>query len=80
METSASFEARSAPSSYPTIALVGGADACPLHARAQQTTMPAIGFLHQASPDTYPDVMVAFREGLKETGFVEGQNVAIEYR
>jgi putative ABC transport system substrate-binding protein len=42
--------------------------------------MPVIGFLHPASPDTYTDRLRAFRQGLKEAGFVEGENVAIEYR
>jgi hypothetical protein len=56
------------------ITLLGAAAACPLAARAQQPTMPVVGFLPSG-----PQYMTAFREGLKEAGFVEGQDVAIEY-
>jgi putative ABC transport system substrate-binding protein len=49
-------------------------------ARGQQTTIPVIGVLISVSLDTYAGRMAAFRKGLKEGGFVEGQNVAIEYR
>jgi putative ABC transport system substrate-binding protein len=62
------------------ITLVGTAAAWPPAAYAQQQSMPLIGFLHSASPEPFAHLVAAFREGLKDAGFVEGQNVAIEYR
>ncbi len=61
------------------ITVIGGAAAWPLAARAQQPAMPVIGFLSLRGPSDDPQLLTAFREGLKDSGIVEGQNVAIEY-
>src|SRR5829696_6082320 len=63
------------------ITLVGGAVvAWPLAARAQQPAMPLVGLLDQRSPEALADRLRGFHQGLKDTGFVESQNVAIDYR
>jgi len=62
------------------IALLSGAAASPLVVRAQPSAMPVIGFVRSTSLSDSTQLVTAFRQGLKELGFVEGQNVAIEYR
>src|SRR5215475_6454144 len=64
------------------ITLLGGVavTTVPLAARAQQAVMPMVAFLNSSSPDGYVPMVAAFRQGLKEAGYLEGQNVAVEYR
>jgi putative ABC transport system substrate-binding protein len=62
------------------ITLLGGAAAWPVAAHAQQPTVPVIGFLGSTSPEAYARRLQAFHQALKETGYVEGQNVEVEYR
>jgi putative tryptophan/tyrosine transport system substrate-binding protein len=60
------------------ITLVGSVAAWPFFAQAQQAAVPVIGFLHAASPRDWGPSVAAFRQGLRETGYIEGQNVIIE--
>ena len=62
------------------LAVLGSVAAVPLTVRAQQASMPAVGFLNSSSPDRSLRRLEAFRQGLSETGYVEGRNLAIEYR
>ena len=62
------------------ISLLGGAAVWPLSAHAQQPTLPVIGYLHPESPEPMARYLAAFHKGLRESGYVEGQNLAIEYR
>ena len=62
------------------IMLLGGAAAWPLTARAQQAPAPLMGFLSSRSPGESAGVVAAFRQGLRDTGFIEGQNLAIAFR
>src|SRR5262245_26878910 len=59
---------------------LGGAAAWPFAAGAQQAAMPVIGFLHSASPGPFASYLAAFRDGLGQTGYIEGRNIVIAYR
>jgi ABC-type uncharacterized transport system substrate-binding protein len=62
------------------VALLGGAATWPVGVQAQQPAMPVIGFLHAGLPESFVHLVAAFRTGLSQSGYVEGQNVTIEYR
>src|SRR5262249_7649353 len=62
------------------IALLGGAAAWPLVARAQQAVMPVVGFVYPGVPELSTGIVAAFRKGLNEAGFIEGRNVTVEFR
>jgi len=62
------------------LGVVGGAAAWPVAAAAQRSAMPLVGFLNSASPQVFSDRLRAFHNGLKETGFVEGENITVLYR
>ena len=60
--------------------LLGGAMAAPRTLRAQQKAMPVVGFLSGGSPGSYSSLIAAFRQGMSDTGYVEGRNVVVEAR
>src|SRR5262245_61509173 len=62
------------------VGLIGGVAAWPLAARAQQRPAPVVGYLYAASSESGEPTLAAFRKGLSETGYLEGRNVAIDYR